>query len=82
MYDVTPFMDVHPGGNEILLSSTGKDATNDFENVGHSDTARDMMEKYITLVRSIHLVFQQEGHMLHHINSLQPRQDTRIHCQE
>lgn len=25
---------------------TGKDATNDFEDVGHSDTARDMMEKY------------------------------------
>ena len=25
---------------------TGKDATNDFEDVGHSDSARDMMEKY------------------------------------
>ncbi|WZZ21040.1 hypothetical protein YC2023_122427 [Brassica napus] len=46
VYDVTPFMDDHPGGDEVLLSSTGKDATNDFEDVGHSDTARDMMEKY------------------------------------
>lgn len=25
---------------------TGKDATNDFEDVGHSDAAREMMEKY------------------------------------
>lgn len=25
---------------------TGKDATNDFEDVGHSDSARDMMAKY------------------------------------
>ncbi|XP_065863115.1 cytochrome b5 [Euphorbia lathyris] len=46
VYDVTPFMDDHPGGDEVLLSSTGADATNDFEDVGHSDAARDMMEKY------------------------------------
>ncbi|KAG8654920.1 cytochrome b5 [Manihot esculenta] len=46
VYDVTPFMDDHPGGDEVLLSSTGKDATNDFEDVGHSDSARDMMAKY------------------------------------
>ncbi|XP_010520941.1 PREDICTED: cytochrome b5 [Tarenaya hassleriana] len=46
VYDVTPFMDDHPGGDEVLLSSTGKDATNDFEDVGHSDTARDMMKQY------------------------------------
>ncbi|KAI8540526.1 hypothetical protein RHMOL_Rhmol09G0270000 [Rhododendron molle] len=35
-----------PGGDEVLLSATGKDATNDFEDVGHSDSAREMMEKY------------------------------------
>lgn len=23
MYDVTPFMDDHPGGDEVLLSATG-----------------------------------------------------------
>ncbi|KAL1226428.1 Cytochrome b5 isoform E [Cardamine amara subsp. amara] len=46
VYDVTPFMDDHLGGDEVFLSSTGKDATNDFEDVGHSDIARDMIEKY------------------------------------
>ncbi|GMI75588.1 ARABIDOPSIS CYTOCHROME B5 ISOFORM E, cytochrome B5 isoform E [Hibiscus trionum] len=46
VYDVTPFMDDHPGGGEVLLSATAKDATNDFEDIGHSDDARDMMEKY------------------------------------
>ncbi|KAI4325016.1 hypothetical protein MLD38_030451 [Melastoma candidum] len=46
VYDVTPFMEDHPGGDEVLLSATGKDATNDFEDVGHSDSAREMMEKY------------------------------------
>ncbi|KAE8680413.1 Cytochrome b5 [Hibiscus syriacus] len=46
VYDVTPFMDDHPGGGEVLLSATGKDGTNDFEDIGHSNDARDMMEKY------------------------------------
>ncbi|KAH0448565.1 hypothetical protein IEQ34_022365 [Dendrobium chrysotoxum] len=46
VYDVTPFMDEHPGGDEVLLAATGKDATNDFEDVGHSDSARDMIHKY------------------------------------
>ncbi|KAF6136218.1 hypothetical protein GIB67_001627 [Kingdonia uniflora] len=46
VYDVTSFMDDHPGGDEVLLAGTGKDATNDFEDVGHSDSAREMMEKY------------------------------------
>lgn len=39
-------MDDHPGGDEVLLSATGKDATDDFEDVGHSDSAREMMDKY------------------------------------
>ncbi|KAA8516209.1 hypothetical protein F0562_019388 [Nyssa sinensis] len=46
VYDVSPFMDDHPGGDEVLLTSTEKDATDDFEDVGHSDSAREMMNKY------------------------------------
>ncbi|KAK9063132.1 hypothetical protein SSX86_017002 [Deinandra increscens subsp. villosa] len=46
VYDVTPFMEDHPGGDEVLLAATGKDATDDFEDVGHSDDARDLMQKY------------------------------------
>lgn len=29
-----------------MLTATGKDATDDFEDVGHSDDAREMMKKY------------------------------------
>lgn len=47
VYDVTSFMDEHPGGDEVLLAVTGKDATNDFEDIGHSESAREMMEKYL-----------------------------------
>ncbi|KAH7373210.1 hypothetical protein KP509_17G044500 [Ceratopteris richardii] len=46
VYDVTRFLDEHPGGDEVLLSATGKDATNDFEDVGHSTTAKNLMEDY------------------------------------
>ncbi|KAH6765840.1 cytochrome B5 isoform D [Perilla frutescens var. hirtella] len=46
VYDVTKFLDDHPGGDEVLLTSTGKDATDDFEDVGHSSTARAMLDEY------------------------------------
>ncbi|OAY55416.1 cytochrome b5 [Manihot esculenta] len=46
VYDVTKFLEDHPGGDEVLLSATGKDATDDFEDVGHSTSAREMMDQY------------------------------------
>ncbi|XP_010509977.1 PREDICTED: cytochrome b5 [Camelina sativa] len=46
VYNVTKFLEDHPGGDDVLLSSTGKDATDDFEDVGHSESARLMMEQY------------------------------------
>uniref|UniRef100_A0A2P2MQ85 Uncharacterized protein MANES_03G152300 n=1 Tax=Rhizophora mucronata TaxID=61149 RepID=A0A2P2MQ85_RHIMU len=46
VYNVTNFLEDHPGGDEVLLSATGKDATDDFEDVGHSTSARAMMEEY------------------------------------
>ncbi|XP_031285531.1 cytochrome b5 [Pistacia vera] len=45
VYDVTKFLDDHPGGDEVLLSATGKDATDDFEDVGHSSSAKAMMDE-------------------------------------
>ncbi|PKA62062.1 Cytochrome b5 [Apostasia shenzhenica] len=46
VYNVTKFLEDHPGGDEVLLAVSGKDATNDFEDVGHSATARAMMDEY------------------------------------
>lgn len=46
VYDVTPFLDEHPGGEEILIENAGTDATEAFEDVGHSTDAREMMQTY------------------------------------
>jgi len=40
VYDVSNFINEHPGGDEVLLAEAGKDATEAFEDVGHSDEAR------------------------------------------
>lgn len=47
VYDVTEFLEEHPGGYDIILQSAGKDATQDFDEIGHSNSARDLLEKYI-----------------------------------
>merc|ERR1712228_616687 len=47
VYDVTKFLDEHPGGEEILVEHAGQDATEPFEDVGHSTDARDMMKDYL-----------------------------------
>lgn len=86
MYDVTEYLDDHPGGDDVILETTGiflyfqifflfkvklefimnlpwesqwnlkwhgawisikgKDATDDFEDAGHSKDARDLMQDY------------------------------------
>ncbi|PPD78313.1 hypothetical protein GOBAR_DD24767 [Gossypium barbadense] len=45
VYNVTKFLEDHPGGDEVLLSASGKDATDDFEDVGHSSSARAMLDE-------------------------------------
>lgn len=40
VYDVTPFLLDHPGGDDLLLQTAGRDAHREFEDVGHSGDAR------------------------------------------
>lgn len=37
----------HPGGEEVLLDQAGNDATEAFEDVGHSTEARELMKTYV-----------------------------------
>ncbi|KAF8447098.1 cytochrome b5-like heme/steroid binding domain-containing protein, partial [Kalaharituber pfeilii] len=43
VYDVSRFVDEHPGGEEVLLDVAGQDATEAFDDVGHSDEAREIL---------------------------------------
>ncbi|KAJ2245775.1 hypothetical protein GGI13_005706 [Coemansia sp. RSA 455] len=46
VYDVTKFLDEHPGGEEVILEHAGIDATEAFEDIGHSDDARELLKDY------------------------------------
>ncbi|CAM1501919.1 Fc.00g039030.m01.CDS01 [Cosmosporella sp. VM-42] len=45
VYDCTKFLDEHPGGEEVMLDVAGQDATEAFEDVGHSDEARESLDR-------------------------------------
>lgn len=47
VYDITKFLEDHPGGEEVLLEQAGKDSTEAFEDVGHSSDARILAEEYL-----------------------------------
>jgi hypothetical protein len=46
VYDVTDFLDAHPGGNVVLQQVAGKDATRDFYNLHRQE----VIQKYESLV--------------------------------
>ncbi|XP_041981100.1 cytochrome b5-like [Aricia agestis] len=46
VYDVTSFLEEHPGGEETLLEVAGQDATQAFDDVGHSEDAKELLKKY------------------------------------
>lgn len=48
VYDITGFLDEHPGGEEIIFENAGGDATEDFLDIGHSEDALKILKsKYI-----------------------------------
>lgn len=47
VFDVTPFLDKHPGGGKIIVKTAGKDATEAYERAFHSPKARGMLKGYL-----------------------------------
>ena len=47
MYDVTKYLDDHPGGAEVLLDVAGQNADEFFEDIGHSQEAREELKKHL-----------------------------------
>ena len=44
VYDVKSFLENHPGGAEILTELKNRDGTQDFDDIGHSNSARDILK--------------------------------------
>lgn len=47
VYDVTNYLDNHPGGAEVMLDVAGQDADEFFEDIGHSNEARNELKKHL-----------------------------------
>ncbi|XP_028132772.1 cytochrome b5 [Diabrotica virgifera virgifera] len=46
VYDITEFLDEHPGGSEVLLEYAGREASAAFRGSGHSNVAIKLLNKY------------------------------------
>ncbi|KAH7159420.1 cytochrome b5, partial [Dactylonectria estremocensis] len=46
VYDCTKFVTRHPGGEEVILEVAGQDATEPYDEVGHSEAAEKMLLQY------------------------------------
>ncbi|EEF50728.1 cytochrome B5 isoform 1, putative [Ricinus communis] len=46
VYDVSSYLDEHPGGDDVVIAATAKDATDDFEDAGHSEDARELLNSF------------------------------------
>lgn len=47
VYDITKYLEDHPGGIPVLVEVAGKDATAEFEDVGHSDEAMELLKPFL-----------------------------------
>lgn len=45
VYDITQYIDEHPGGEEVILDLAGQDCTEAFDDIGHSDEATEILKK-------------------------------------
>jgi cytochrome b involved in lipid metabolism len=70
VYDITSYLDDHPGGAEVMLDVSGQDGDEFFEDIGHSNDAREELKKYLigtlkvdaaTLARNMEAKTKQAG---------------------
>ncbi|OLN85688.1 NADH-cytochrome b5 reductase 1-like protein 2 [Colletotrichum chlorophyti] len=47
VYDVTKYIHDHPGGADVLVEAAGTDASEAFDNAGHSEDASEIMAGYL-----------------------------------
>jgi cytochrome-b5 reductase len=72
VYNVTSFLHEHPGGAEFLLEVAGQDATEAYDNAGHSDEAHEILPELeigtlkLDLASKLDPVQQVSHHIIQH----------------
>ncbi|XP_045484540.1 cytochrome b5-like isoform X5 [Pieris rapae] len=74
VYDVTSYLEEHPGGEDALLEVAGQDGTQAFEDVGHSDDAREILKKF----KIGSLPVEQKSTFLHTCCKVKRKQSDRL----
>lgn len=54
---MSSYLNDHPGGAEVMMEVAGQDATNMFEDIGHSTDARTEMKKFQIGLLKVTFVF-------------------------
>ncbi|CDK26067.1 unnamed protein product [Kuraishia capsulata CBS 1993] len=44
VFDCSEYLDEHPGGEEVIMECGGTDSTEPFDDIGHSEDAKEMLE--------------------------------------
>ncbi|XP_049298139.1 cytochrome b5-like [Anopheles funestus] len=70
VYDVTQYMEDHPGGSELIAEWAGKDGTKDFDDFGHSSDALRLLK---TLQIGVLVVSDQAKNRKKNVSSDQPK---------
>lgn len=47
VFDVTAYLDEHPGGEEVIIDCLGDDATEAFDDIGHSEDAHNTLKELL-----------------------------------
>ncbi|DAZ97655.1 TPA: hypothetical protein N0F65_003973 [Lagenidium giganteum] len=70
--DVTAFLEDHPGGAEVLLDYAGQDAQDEFEDIGHSAAAREMLQELCigTMTEDVVAMERREARKLERLSLL------------
>ena len=72
VYDVTKYLESHPGGEDILIENSAIDASNEFWDTGHSDYALKQMKEFIIGELDEESVNELKSREITHINRSNP----------
>ncbi|KAL4765939.1 putative cytochrome b5 reductase [Aspergillus foveolatus] len=79
VYDVTEYVRDHPGGADVLIDTAGTDATEAYEDVGHSEDADEILQTYLigTLKDAAKRVRPQQVRLIQPTDPVPPKDTQR-----